>query len=201
MEDAAIIACAGGTAYHALARADVRAGQYVLVSGLGPVGLCAVMVAKAMGGIVIGADHIAYRRDLALRYGARHAIDPTAGDVPAQIQGLTGEGAEVAIETSGNDQARVDALESASLAGSRVIYVGIGGKAKNVTLSNALRARWVTGSSMFTSVDYYELTRLMIRTGIHFSDLVTHRFRLAQAQQAFDLFATRETGKVMLVLE
>jgi len=39
----------------------------------------------------------------------------------------------------------------------------------------------------------------MARTGIHFSDLVTHRFALAQAQDAFDLFATRETGKVMFV--
>ena len=199
MEDAATIACAGGTAYHALRRADIRAGQYVLVSGLGPVGLCAVLLADAMGGIVIGADPVAYRRELALQHGARHVIDPTTSDVPAAVHRITGDGAEVAIETSGNDQARVDALESASLAGSRVVYVGIGGTAKNITLSQALRLRWLTGSSMFTSSDYYELTRLMVRTGIHLSDLVTHRFPLAQAQEAFDLFATRQTGKVMFV--
>ena len=105
-EDAAIIACAGGTAYHALRRADVRAAEYVVVSGLGPVGLATTMLADAMGGTVIGVDPVAYRRDLALAHGADVALDPTAVDMPAEVKAITGGGAEVGIETSGNDQAR-----------------------------------------------------------------------------------------------
>ena len=39
----------------------------------------------------------------------------------------------------------------------------------------------------------------MLRHGLHFSDLVTHRFPIERAKEAFDLMETRETGKVMLV--
>ena len=60
-----------------------------------------------------------------------------------------------------------------------------------------LGERCLMGSNMFTETDYYELIRLMHRTGLRFADLVTHRFPLAEAQQAFDLFAGGRTGKAM----
>ena len=182
-EDAAVIACAGGTAYHALRRADVHANEYVVVSGLGPVGLCAATLAKTMGGVVIGVEPSEYRRNLALEHGADHVIDPTAEDMPKKVQEITGGGAEVGIETSGNDGARV-ALVKATPYHARIIYVGWGGRAQN---------------AMFTAADYYELVRLLQRRGMHFSDLVTHRFPLEKAQEAFDLFESRQTGKVMFV--
>lgn len=197
-EDASTIACAGGTAYHALRRADVRAGEYVVVSGLGPVGLCVVQLAKAMGGIVIGVEPVEYRRKFALQHGADYAIDPSEANMPEEVKAITGQGAEVAIETSGNDQARVD-LVRATPYHARIIYVGWGGRERNAIYGPMLGERWITGSNMFTGADYYALVRFMRRQGLHFSDLVTHRFPLDKAQEAFDLFASRETGKVMFV--
>ncbi len=197
-EDGAIIACAGGTSYHALRRADVHGGEYVVVSGLGPVGLCATYLAKAMGGIVIGVDPSAYRRDLALKHGASFAIDPTTCELAAEVKRITGEGAEVGIETSGNDQARVDLVKCTPYH-ARIVYVGWGGRAANATFGPMLGERWITGSNMFTHADYFELVRFMLRQKLHFSNLVTHRFPLEKAQDAFDLFASRNTGKVMFV--
>jgi propanol-preferring alcohol dehydrogenase len=197
-EDAAVIACAGGTAYHALRRADLHAAEYVVVSGLGPVGLCAVMLAKAMGGTVVGVEPSEYRRNLALKHGADHVIDPTAVDMPETVLEITGSGAEVGIETSGSDQARVE-LVKATPYHARIVYVGWGGRARNATFGPMLGERWLTGSNMFTSTDYYELVRLLQRSGLHFSGLVTHRFPLEKAQEAFDLFESRQTGKVMFV--
>lgn len=201
-EDGAIIACAGGTAYHALRRADVRAGEVVLVSGLGPVGLCAVQLAQAMGGMVIGVDPEPYRRDLALQHGARYALDPTQVDLAARAQEIAADskGVEVVIETSGNDRARADVIKASSYDG-RLIYVGFGGREANVMLGPHLGNRWITGSNMFTGADYYELVRFMRRQGLHFHDLVTHRFPLERAQEAFDLFVSRKTGKVMFVFD
>ncbi len=195
-EDGSTIACAGGTAYHALRRGDVHAGEYVLVSGLGPVGLCATQLAQAMGGTVIGSDPVAFRREFALQHGAAFAVDPTAGSLADQVKAITGDGAEVVIETSGNDQARVDVVPCTPYH-ARLVYVGWGGNARNAMFGPMLGERWVTGSNMFTSEDYFTLVRLMLRNKLHFSDLVTHRFPLERAQEAFDTFASRDTGKVL----
>ncbi|MDE0229082.1 MAG: hypothetical protein OXJ62_09550 [Spirochaetaceae bacterium] len=78
----------------------------------------------------------------------------------------------------------------------RIAYVGWGGTAKNAAVGPMLGERCLMGSNMFTETDYYELVRLMHRTGLRFADLVTHRFPLADAQQAFDPFAGGRTGKV-----
>jgi len=195
-EDGSTIACAGGTSFHALRRADVRAGEYVLVSGLGPVGLAATLLASTMGGIVIGSEPIAYRRELALQNGATYAIDPTSEDMPEKVKEITGGGAEVVIETSGNDRARVDVIKATPYR-ARLVYVGWGGRENNAIVGPMLGERWITGSNLFTDADYYDVTQLMLRENIRFSSLVTHRFPLEEAQEAFDLFDTKETGKVV----
>lgn len=195
-EDAAIIACAGGTAYHALRLARLGAGEYVLVSGLGPVGLCATRLAHAMGATVIGADPVAYRRELAGQHGADFVLDPATGNIADEVKRITGEGAEVAVETSGNDHARVSIVDATPYH-ARILYVGWGGTAKNFALGPMLGERSLCGSNMFTRQDYFDLVRLLIRGRIHLSDLVTHRFPLESAQEAFDLFESDETGKVM----
>jgi threonine dehydrogenase-like Zn-dependent dehydrogenase len=118
--------------------------------------------------------------------------------MPKEVMRITGEGAEVAIETSGNDIARVTLLKATPYR-ARLVYVGWGGREHNAQIGPMLGERWVTGSNMFTLADYYELVRLMARADMHLSDLVTHRFPLEKAQEAFDLFDSKETGKVMFV--
>ena len=191
-EDGAIIACAGGTAYHAVKRSGLKGGETILITGLGPVGLCALLVARAMGGIVIGADPVEYRRDLAARFGASAVLDPVAAALTEQLR----HPVDMVIETSGNDDARVGVIDATTYHG-RIVYVGWGGTARNATVGPMLGERCLMGSNMFTESDYYELIRLMQRTGLRFAELVTHRFPLSEAQEAFDLFATGRTGKVM----
>lgn len=132
-EDGAIIACAGGTAYHALTLADVHAFDTVLVSGLGPVGLCVMHLALSMGAIVIGADPVEYRRSRALKLGAKAVYNPLETTAQAYVEDLFGEGVDKAVETSGADEARADIIPATHFHG-RLVYVGAGGSAKNVEL-------------------------------------------------------------------
>ncbi|MDQ3896722.1 MAG: alcohol dehydrogenase catalytic domain-containing protein, partial [Actinomycetota bacterium] len=70
-EDGACVACGFGTAYQALRRAGVSGRDAVLVVGLGPVGLAAGLLAKALGATqVIGTDPVESRGELALSLGA-----------------------------------------------------------------------------------------------------------------------------------
>jgi threonine dehydrogenase-like Zn-dependent dehydrogenase len=198
-EDGAIIACAGGTAFHALKLADVHAFDTVLVSGLGPVGLCVMQLAVAMGAIAIGADPVEYRRALALEIGAKAVYDPVQKTAQEFVEGMFGEGVDKAVETSGNDQARIDIIPATKFH-ARLVYVGAGGKAKNAELGPSLGERCISGSNIFTGSDYYDLLRFMKKADLRFTDLVTHRFSLDNAQEAFDLFESDQTGKVMFII-
>ncbi len=96
--DGALVACGFGTAYQAVLRADVSGRDRVVVVGLGPVGLGAVMLSAASGAEVIGVDLVPERLDLARSVGAGHTFP--AGDATAEaIRDVTdGHGAEVVID-------------------------------------------------------------------------------------------------------
>lgn len=77
-------------------------GETILVTGGGPVGLSAVMAAKASGAAaIIVADPLESRRATALALGATHAIDVTAGDTAAQMRAILPQGVDCVLDTSG----------------------------------------------------------------------------------------------------
>ncbi|MBP9479430.1 MAG: zinc-binding alcohol dehydrogenase [Sebaldella sp.] len=99
--------------------ANVRAGDYVVVIGLGAIGQIAVQLAKKAGAkIVIGIDPIAVRRDIALKYGADYCYDPSSCDVGLEIKKVTDKmGADSIIETSGSSGALQAALKGIAYGG------------------------------------------------------------------------------------
>jgi len=98
--DGACVACGFGTAYEALCRTEVSGRDRVLVTGLGPVGLATGMLAKAMGATsVCGTDPSHERRNLALQMGA---VDTALDGQEDELKDTLGDGAEVAVDCSGN---------------------------------------------------------------------------------------------------
>lgn len=74
----------------------------VLVSGGGPVGLSAVMAAKAAGArTIILVDPIESRRTMAIELGATHVIDPASTDVVEAVHAIVPRGVDRALDTSG----------------------------------------------------------------------------------------------------
>lgn len=104
--------------------AHVRAGDYVVVVGLGAIGQIAIQLAKRAGAnIVVGVDPLSHRRDIALRHGADICLDPTSCDVGYEVKKLTNKlGADSIIETSGNAAALQDALRGIAYGGT-ISYV------------------------------------------------------------------------------
>ncbi|PZU64599.1 NAD(P)-dependent alcohol dehydrogenase [Sphingobium sp.] len=77
-------------------------GETILITGGGPVGLSAVMAAKASGAAtIIVADPLEGRRTMALDLGATHVIDVTAGDTAAQLRAILSQGVDCVLDTSG----------------------------------------------------------------------------------------------------
>ncbi|MDM5357703.1 threonine dehydrogenase-like Zn-dependent dehydrogenase [Peribacillus sp. B2I2] len=107
--------------------ANVRAGDYVVVVGLGAIGQLAIQLAKKAGAsIVVGIDPLNQRRDIALRNGADACFDPTVCDVGFEVKKLTNKiGADSIIETSGNAAALQAALKGIAYGGT-ISYVAFG---------------------------------------------------------------------------
>jgi threonine dehydrogenase-like Zn-dependent dehydrogenase len=106
-------------AFSGVRDANVRAGDYVVVVGLGAIGQIAIQLAKKAGAsIVIGVDPIERRRDIALKNGADYCLDPISTDVGYEVKKLTDKlGADSIIETSGNAAALQDALKGLAYGG------------------------------------------------------------------------------------
>ena len=115
---------------------NVRAGERVLVLGMGAIGLFAVQLARISGSIeVVAVDPIAARRELALEHGATRVIDPLeVEDFAADSREWFPDGADVAIEASGNYGALNHAIRATRYAGTVVPLGYYQGEAKGLFL-------------------------------------------------------------------
>jgi threonine dehydrogenase-like Zn-dependent dehydrogenase len=199
--DGASVACSVGTAYEALCRIDVGGRDALLVTGLGPVGLAAGLLGKAMGAtLVIGADPAAERRDLALATGACDHVIPADDDAAAAVLDLTGgHGCETAVDCSGSAGGRLIAVDGARRWG-RVAFVGEGGRVElEVSRQLIHRNLTVLGSWVTSRWRTAELLERLVRWGLHPDVLGTHRFPLEQAAEAYAVADSGVAGKVAVV--
>jgi threonine dehydrogenase-like Zn-dependent dehydrogenase len=199
-EQGASISCGTGTAFDALRRLDVSGRDTLAVFGQGPVGLSATILARAMGVRIIAVDFSPERRKLALDFGADVVIDPADDEPVAAIKDLThGEGATTTLDCTGNPDARVNAVKSAAPWG-RVCFVGEGNTATfNVSPDIIHKQLTIYGSWTFSSVGQAECAQFIVDHKIDLNPLLTHRFKLNEAEAAYQLFDTQTTGKGVFV--
>jgi threonine 3-dehydrogenase len=190
-----------GNAVHA-AFAEPVAGRSVLVTGCGPIGLCAVGVAKAAGAsLVIATDTQPYRLELARTMGADLALDAMdAGTEERIVEATGGEGIEVVLEMSGSAPALDQALKLITRGGS-ISLLGIFGEPPRVDLSEdvimkGLRLHGIFGRRIYETWDQ---TQSLLRGGLDVSPIITHRLPLERWETAFELLASRHAGKVVLL--
>jgi D-arabinose 1-dehydrogenase-like Zn-dependent alcohol dehydrogenase len=106
--DAAVLSCAGLTAFNALRNSDARPGDLVAVQGLGGVGHIAVQMAARMGFETAAVSRGPGKLEAAKDWGAHHVVDSTARDMETELQELGG--AKLIISTVDNSTAMSSAL-------------------------------------------------------------------------------------------
>ena len=111
-------------ALHGLHRARLAAGEWIAISGAGPVGLLAAMTALAYGAHPILIDPVAERLQKARELGVRHTVHLGSEDALETVRSLTGGVmAQVVMEASGANAAILSAFDLACNAG-RIILTG-----------------------------------------------------------------------------
>jgi len=199
--EGALLACIGGTTYKNLKLLDVSGKDTVGIFGLGPVGGAAVMMAKGRGARVIGVDRLPVRIALAKEVGADEVINFDEREPVAAIRELTnGEGADVCVDTSGNPVGQNNALNATRILG-RVGMIGVNTGETTIRISDQILSpsRTIRGSWIYGLEDYHDMVEFVVGRDIKLEKLVTHRFPIEQAPEAFQLFDSGKTGKVVFV--
>src|SRR5579885_2145006 len=200
-ETGAAISCGTGTAYGALRRMNLSGRDTLAVVGQGPVGLSATQLAAAMGARVIALDTSPERLGRAKEFGAAAVVDPRSNDAVAAIKELThGRGADLTLDTSGSPAGRLVAVRSARTWGT-ACFVGEGDTVTLDVSPDMLRKQLtIIGSWTFSTTGQADCARFVEDRGVAVDRLFTHRWKLAQAAEAYRLFDAQTTGKGVFLM-
>lgn len=188
-----------GNAVHTALQFPVL-GEDVLITGAGPIGIMAALVAQHAGARhVVLTDVNDYRLDLAGRAGVRHAVD--VGEVSlAEVQRELGmqEGFDVGLEVSGSGQA-LRAMIDNMFHGGRIAMLGLPSGETTIDWSDVvlrmLTVKGIHGREMFET--WYAMS-VLIEAGLDISRVITHRYSFRDYEEAFATAQSGQCGKVIL---
>jgi L-iditol 2-dehydrogenase len=191
-----------GVALHAVDLAKLRVGHSVAILGMGPIGLICLQIARLSGAaLIFVTDKFPWRLKLAAKYGAV----PIHCDQEDAVQRITkethGRGVDVAIEAAWADHSVAQAAEMARLGG-RVVLVGIPGDDQLTMKASTARRKGLTFvlSRRMKHV-YPRAIRLVEQGRVDLCGLVSHRFPLKRAVEAFRLNAAYRDQVVKVMVE
>jgi threonine dehydrogenase-like Zn-dependent dehydrogenase len=174
-----------GTPYGAIERAGISAGDQVVVSGCGPIGLGAVVLAKLFGARVIAIDPLKSRREAAIRLGADNALVPSE-NTAEEIKKLTGgSGTSTVFECSGKGQA-YDMAFSALKIGGTLVSIGEGAKFEFCPSETLISKHLNMLGTLYSTMEQgRRVQELIVKGLIDPLCFVTHRFTLEELPKVF----------------
>jgi len=175
-------------------------GEDVLITGAGPIGIMAVAILRHIGARhVVITDVNEHRLELARKMGATRAVNvkyQKLNEVMDEL-GMT-EGFDVGLEMSGNPSALNDMVRVMNHGGSMAI-LGIPPQETaidwNQVIFKGLVIKGIYGREMFET--WYKMIA-MLQSGLDISPVITHHFPIDDYQNAFQIMASGQSGKVIL---
>lgn len=188
-----------GNATHCALAFDV-VGEDVLITGAGPIGIMAVAIMRHIGARhVVITDVNELRLDLARQMGATRAVNVSHQSLTEVVAELgMSEGFDIGLEMSGNPTALND-LMAAMNHGGHVAMLGIPPQATaidwNQVIFKGLVIKGIYGREMFET--WYKMIA-MLQSGLNIEPILTHHFPVDDYQQAFEIMASGQSGKIIL---
>lgn len=200
-EEAALLEPAACVTHAVMDLASIEAGNVVLVSGPGAIGLIALQVAKAHGAYVIvsGTSIDAERLGFAKKLGADLIVDVQKEDLLAVVKAHTimGRGADVVLECSGSGRATAAGIEAVKKQG-QFVQIGLAGKPFELNFDRiCYKEIKVTGSLGSVWTSWINAINLVAMKKLNLKDLVSHTLKLDDWEKGFDIFEKKEGLKIL----
>jgi L-iditol 2-dehydrogenase len=199
-------------ARHILDLGGFERGQSAIVLGAGSVGLMAVQWLRILGArTIIATDVVEANLQAARELGAHAVFNPGDTDVKAEVQRLTGDGVDLAIEAAGSPQALAQTIQVTRPRGNVVCG---GNQPPGATLPMTFiedlmrRELRLTGcfmsySAPFPGHEWTDTVAAIQRGELHVKRMISHRFSLSRGVQAFEDIAAKRIAfrKILLLPE
>jgi 2-desacetyl-2-hydroxyethyl bacteriochlorophyllide A dehydrogenase len=188
-----------GTGFHAVVESDFEPGDVVAVLGLGPVGLCAVQAARALGAAhVIAIDSVPERLSVAASFGAE-AVHLTDQDARAAVRAATeGRGCDVCIDAVGDPKALDSAIRLTRACGS-IQCIGVYAERADVHMGLLWLKTLTLRGGQANVLGHVDRVLALLSAGVlDPSALVTHHMTLEEAPEAYAVYDRREALKIVL---
>ncbi|MGA3215299.1 MAG: L-threonine 3-dehydrogenase [Acidimicrobiales bacterium] len=175
-------------------------GEDVLITGAGPIGIMAAIVARHAGArFVVVTDVSQYRLELARSVGVTLAVDVgqmTLAEAMSELK--MAEGFDVGFEMSGRASAFQDML-AAMAHGGKIAMLGLPNENFGIDWShlvmNMITIKGIYGRQMFET--WYWMS-VLVQSGVDISPVITHRYAATEFEEAFEVMADGRCGKVVL---
>jgi len=190
-----------GVAHHACEEVEVK-GDTVLITGCGPIGLCAVSVAKAMGATrIIATDMFDEKLAIAKKMGADVVINSAKQDARAEVLAETkGDGVGALIECSGAPI--YDTIFRCLRKGGRILMLGLPKGAITVStplpdfIFKSITLKTIHGRKIFHT--WEEAEKLLATGKCDIRPIISHEFSLAEYDKAHQTLIKGEGIKIMV---
>jgi L-iditol 2-dehydrogenase len=192
-----------GIALHAVDLARLRVGESVAVLGAGPIGLLILRLVVLSGAIPVAVtDPHPWRLDFARHWGAQAVVSAGRGNPVEAVMDLTrGRGVDVVIEAAWGEETVEQSAEMAGLGG-RIVLVGIPREDRLWMRASPARRKGLTIKlSRRMKHAYPRAISLAERQQVDLMALVSHRFPLTEAPEAFALNAEYRDNVIKVAIE
>jgi threonine 3-dehydrogenase len=192
-----------GNAVHTVMDGPVK-DQTILITGMGPIGLFAATICKALGAAKVIATEVSpYRIGLAHHVGVDLVLSPTDGDIAATLEKEAPGGVDATLEMSGHPSSLALAIE-ATRPGGRLSLLGVYGNALqtidvNAAIFKGLRIQGIVGRRLWETWD--QMHELLLSQKLNLAPVVTHQMHYTEFQKAMELMKKGQAGKVVFCFD
>lgn len=186
--------------YHALHRTQIKPTDKVLIVGAGPIGLFALIAAKAQGAKVYVADLLDGRLEKAVKFGADGVINSGKTDIVEETMKITdGNGFDVCVEACGLPVTFLSAIDCVCFAG-KVVLIGNGKKETTFVHSILLKKELnVFGSRNSYPTDFAAVIDLIAEGNVNVLDMISAVYPIDKVDEAFKALVNND-GSLSKVL-